>query len=69
VEESYIKEFYMLIRITDFIKSYRYYPIMEKYLEEKGMGFCNTWKMKKLPRLSYALWHSKYANLIGRWKE
>ena len=43
----------IVLRAYDFIKSWRYYPTMKKYLEEK----CHV----KCPhsRLKYALWHCK----------
>lgn len=43
----------IVLRAYDFIKSWKYYPTMKKYLEEK----CRV----KFPhsRLRYALWHCK----------
>ena len=43
----------IILRTYDFIKSWKYYPIMKKYLEEK----CRV----KYPhsRLQYSLWHCK----------
>ena len=44
-------------RITDFIKSYFYYPKMKKYFDDRNMPNHNTWKNEKFARIKYALWH------------
>ena len=43
----------IILRTYDFIKSWRYYPTMKKYLEEKCHVKC------PYSRLRYALWHCK----------
>ena len=43
----------IILRTYDFIKSWKYYPIMKKYLEEKCHVKC------PYSRLRYALWHCK----------
>ena len=43
----------IILRTYDFIKSWKYYPIMKKYLEEKCHVKCTY------SRLRYALWHCK----------
>ena len=43
----------IVLRAYDFIKSWRYYPAMKKYLEEKCKVKCPH------SRLKYALWHCK----------
>lgn len=43
----------IILRIYDFIKSWKYYPTMKKYLKEKCKVKCRHF------RLRYALWHCK----------
>ena len=43
----------VILQVYDFIKSWLYYPTMEKYVEEKCKVKC------PFSRLKYALWHSK----------
>ena len=43
----------IILRTYDFIKSWKYYPIMKKYLQEKCHVKC------PYSRLRYALWHCK----------
>lgn len=43
----------IILQAYDFIKSWRYYPTMKKYLEEKCCVKCSH------SRLGYALWHCK----------
>ena len=43
----------IILRKYDFIKSWKYYPTMKKYLEEKCRVKCPH------SRLRYALWHCK----------
>lgn len=43
----------IILRVYDFIKSWRYYPIMEKYLQERLSSKC------PYSRLKYGLWHYK----------
>ena len=44
-------------RIFDYIKSWLYYPKMEKYFDDRDMSMCNRWKNKKFARFKYAWWH------------
>lgn len=43
----------IILQTYDFIKSWKYYPIMKKYLQEKCHVEC------PYSRLRYALWHCK----------
>ena len=43
----------IILRTYDFIKSWKYYPTMKKYLEEKCHVKC------PYSRLRYALWHCR----------
>lgn len=44
-------------RIVDYIKSWLYYPKMEKYFDDRDMSMSNRWKNEKFARFKYAWWH------------
>ena len=44
-------------RIIDYIKSWFYYPKMEKYFDDRNMSDYNRWKNEKFARFKYAWWH------------
>lgn len=44
-------------KIYDFIKSWIYYPKMEKYFDDKGKSEYNPWKNRKFARFKYAWFH------------
>lgn len=48
----------IILQAYDFLKSWRYYPTMKKYLEEKCCAKCPR------SRLGYALWHCKNGILL-----
>lgn len=52
-------------RISDYIKSWLYYPTMKKYFDDRKMSECNTWRNKRFARFKYAWWHCH----VGKLKE
>ena len=50
-------------RIADYIKSWIYYPTMEKYFDDRNMSAYNCWKNKRFARFSYAWWHCHVGKL------
>lgn len=53
-------------RIFDYIKSWIYYPTMEKYFDDRNMSGCNHWKNRKFARFSYAWWHCHAGKLKSK---
>lgn len=50
-------------RIVDYIKSWFFYPKMEKYFDDRDMSDCNRWKHEKFARFKYAWWHCHVGKL------
>lgn len=55
-----------LQRIVDYIKSWLYYPKMEKYFDDREMTIYSRWKYKKFARFKYAWWHCRVGKLKMR---
>lgn len=56
----------LLERIVDYIKSWIYYPTMERYFNERGMTQYNVWKHEKFARFKYAWWHCHVGKLKNK---